>query len=703
MSVLDGLRLSLPDVAELARVQRPVVSVWRRRYARTAQPFPEPVAVRAGAPRFRASDVVAWIEATGLGNNAAFAADVALRAVFDDAESRVGELERHDGLTALLAIKAYTSAPLGGLSNAEVLDLADELDPDDAYLYREVAALGGEVGRMCDLTDLAASAAYTPGAAVEALLGQRFRAHHGHLAASALHPAGLGIVAALVDALGPAGAVADPYPGPGDVLHAVLASPHHIDTPIAQVPAGDPARLVRRRLVAHGWDVEELGDDADPSRVVVAAVPAAGEPELDDVAVLGRIDDVVLELHPGQRAVVIGPASALVEAATPAVESARAALLRTDRLRSVVLLPPGLVVERPRQRLALWVLGDAHPSVAIADRWTMVADLTEHALAAGEALPRAVLEDLLTDVVASLGAPADVRAHAFRFSRFVRVPEILARGGSLATAGRHVVAGARDDGGAAAVRVRELAAGLPMRQDALLDGVAVERGAAHAVHRVPLGTLLDHGKVRRISGNRLGPHQVSTGSVGPDTTRVVGVPELLGDAAWGSRVVDTLAFVGTFTAARLTEPGDVVFCTAPYPAAAVDVDGFSVVQFPAQVLRVAPRAQPVEPPAQVEPVETVPRADPVLVPEVLAADVGAQAPGAKWWRAWEVRLVAASQADAVGRALREVRDAITAARRRIADLEMLAATLTDGVTAGVVRLRQDEHARSLVELVETTP
>lgn len=58
-SVLDSLTLSLPDIAELAHVQRPVVSMWRRRYATAVSPFPEAVATRRDQQRFRASEVTA--------------------------------------------------------------------------------------------------------------------------------------------------------------------------------------------------------------------------------------------------------------------------------------------------------------------------------------------------------------------------------------------------------------------------------------------------------------------------------------------------------------------------------------------------------------------------------------------------------------------------------------------------------------------
>src|SRR3954471_2926397 len=64
--------LTLQDIADLARVQRPVVSMWRRR--RTVRgvdsPFPKPALREGGGERFDRDEVVAWLEATGRGNNA---------------------------------------------------------------------------------------------------------------------------------------------------------------------------------------------------------------------------------------------------------------------------------------------------------------------------------------------------------------------------------------------------------------------------------------------------------------------------------------------------------------------------------------------------------------------------------------------------------------------------------------------------------
>ena len=62
------------------------------------------------------------------------------------------------------------------------------------------------------------------------------------------------------------------------------------------------------------------------------------------------------------RAVIIGTASALTDPLrAPATVAIRSSLLRTGRVRAIVRLPAGLLPTKPRQQLALWVLGPAHP------------------------------------------------------------------------------------------------------------------------------------------------------------------------------------------------------------------------------------------------------------------------------------------------------------------------------------------------------
>ncbi|WP_402464167.1 hypothetical protein [Isoptericola aurantiacus] len=678
-AVMDQLVVSMPDVAEIAQVERPVVSTWRRRYAAADRPFPAPVAEGPdGSLRFRAVDVADWVEATGRGNNPHFRADVALRASFAVTDpDRARRLQ--DGLAAMFCLKDLAERPLGDLDADDLLDLADELDPEDAFLYTETADLGRDLRTAAELADLAADAAYTPGRAADALADGHHRARR-QVPASALVPTALRLAARVAAQIHEDGPVADPYPGAGDLLRAVLAAHDGIDVPTALLPRGH--RAARRRLVAHGWDVGTLtADGATPlppgDALVVSQLPPTGSPEQPVLEVLAQLEELVLGLGEHQRAVVVGPANALTDALDGAAESVRSGLLRTEKLRAVVLLPPGMIVDRSRQRLALWVLGAPPSGVAIAERWTMVADLSDRSVP--ELLDATIVEDLLTDVAASLGGPRDVASHAFRFARFVRMAPLLAAGGSIVAAGRRPISGIREDDGATALRIRELGAALDGGPRPPL-GLAVRRSAATGVRRAPLWALTEQRRLKQLAGNRVDPDLVvDAPSRDAALLRVVGVPELTGQREWGTRGVDRLRLVASNPSGRLTEPGDVVFTVAPYPVAVVDHDGFSVVEYPAQILRVlppAPTADGVTP-------------DAVVVPAVLARDVTAQPSGAKWWRAWETRLVPADQADEVARVLRTVSERAAAARRELLALDELAGTLADGVTAGVVGMRLD--------------
>ena len=68
--------LGLSDVARLAGVHRPVVSVWRQRAAGSGAPFPPAVKVRDGQEFFDGSAVARWLAQTGRGNNPTATEDV---------------------------------------------------------------------------------------------------------------------------------------------------------------------------------------------------------------------------------------------------------------------------------------------------------------------------------------------------------------------------------------------------------------------------------------------------------------------------------------------------------------------------------------------------------------------------------------------------------------------------------------------------
>src|SRR5690606_14213799 len=95
------------------------------------------------------------------------------------------------------------------------------------------------------------------------------------------------------------------------------------------------------------------------------------------------------------------------------------------RVRGIAHLPAGLVDSATRESLALWVLGGPVGEVTLAERVTAVADLTT------TPLTTAARADLVSDLIAGMGSGRDLRAHQFRFARFVRTTSLQARSGSL--------------------------------------------------------------------------------------------------------------------------------------------------------------------------------------------------------------------------------------------------------------------------------
>ena len=131
---MSSALLSMSQIAQLARVERPVVTVWRTRSEGSALPFPAPVAVDGGTMRFSADDVVQWLESTGRGNNRSVSADLGAHR---DAPASASA----DSVTALIALRAAVGRPLAGLSLDTLLDAADAADPDDDCLFTEVQAV----------------------------------------------------------------------------------------------------------------------------------------------------------------------------------------------------------------------------------------------------------------------------------------------------------------------------------------------------------------------------------------------------------------------------------------------------------------------------------------------------------------------------------------------------------------------------------
>ncbi|GAA1768748.1 hypothetical protein [Agromyces humatus] len=663
------LRISLAGIARLAAVKRPVVTTWRSRFATGDTAFPAPVGTEAGIVLFDAVEVAHWLVDTGHGKNPHAVEDAALHAT-----SAVIDLD-FDALTAMLALRAAHGGPFADLDADDLVDFADEVDPDDDCLLREVDRLGDGLAAAARRVDALVDAAYTPTAAFEQVIADHIRGSR-EFSRVVLAPEASALVSeiaielALTNELADAGApcFVDPTGVGGDRLVDLAGRLDELaDVAIVSADSdAGAARLLRRRLLAlgvarTGVKVGTAGDFEVMGPVVhVAQYPTAEAPEATPLEILTAIDQIVLQMSDAQRGVVLAPASVLVDGGLDrATAQVRSGLLRAGRVRAIVALPAGLVVAQPRQRLALWVLGPAHAAVSIADRWTLVGDIGDRDLSP------ATRADLVGDLAASMGEVATVRAHAFGSSRLVPTSKLLARTESLtdertpvAHAPREQVpAGARD----VPALLDELLLALGESAPASARRLSAAESPAY-LQPAALGRLVDERHLRCLSGARMGAADLTTDS----GFTVIGAAELEGASMPGDRRIDRMLLAARYPKARLTEPGDVVFTTSPHPRAWVDSAGASVVVAPARVLRIDAR-------------------DPAgLVPEVLAADINGQPERASDWQSWRARRVVNGRGDDLVSVLRDIRSVREETQRRLDDLARLESLVTAGFTAGTL-------------------
>ncbi len=696
------LLMTMTDIAALAQVQRPVVSTWRARAAASGDQFPEPVAVAHGRELFDARQVADWLIRTRHGNNPDAGADAAAHArpehiALAGTSSDAGESTFH-ACTALLALRSAHGAPLSQFTRDELLDAADDCDPDDETLYREIEAIAAhEVDRLTGYVDALVEAAYSEAAAYEMLLADRPRAGRGGLDETTLTSEAVHVVAQIAHALATANATAhgaatgieslfvDVTGSASDLLLRIAesASAGIEPTMLTAEATHDAARLLRRRLLVHrvprrGLEVGQSGAfTLNTAAVHVAQFPPVGNAEMTAIEILAAIDTLALQMTDQQVAVLVAPSSVLSDAGLAHdSDQVRSDVLRTGRLRAIVRLPAGLLARRPRQSLTLWVLGAAAQGVPLAERWTMVADLSATALGPG------IADDLVGDLVASLGDRASVRAHSFRFARLALTRTLLSSRSALVAGARTTNPGAWVAPVGQAVRADALIAALNGGEHEATDAASAvlqigigpaapfehtaATGVARGVTTSTVEELIAAQQLRYVPGNRLDPADVAVGGVEASGIRLIGPAEVQGDSELGVRSIDRLRFAAAYPAGRVTEPGDVVFVTSPRPAAIVDEEGTSVVLFPARILRIAP-------------VHSAHSAEPSgLLGAVLAADIAALPAGHQRWKRWPVRRVPPEQSGALSQALAAVRQQQSQARDRLNRLDALAELLMEG-------------------------
>lgn len=555
--------ISMPEIADLAGVRRPVVTTWRRRHAG----FPQPVTGDGGRPLFDAGQVVDWLVATGRADRGVVEPDLRLHLLATLAAQpggRRGGLPPRDlvaTLTALVCLRHLDDEPLVTTTGQRPWRLVTALreraataDPEDTLLRMEIEALRPEQVWLAGAVDGLVEAAWGAGLAYERILAARGRFGVGELDADAISPTAAVLVAGL------SGAGERP---------AFLARLPHRRLAVRGLPPSDVT-------VHTGAELRPAGPDADLLVTRLPYRPKEQRGGADPFAAVRRLTEA---LAPGHTVVMHGPADLLVGALPPYQPASRSrnALLADGRVEAVIALPGGVVPFRPAYQTGLWVLRREEPSP-----WqgrVLLADVSDRPLT-GQ-----VVEALVWDITTwrRHGHRPDqhLRAHAAQVS----VAELVAPRVPLTTRRPPRLADLAAPQRAIA-RVVELEADLDPagagRPAAPWHSGLSARDEPVTVPRRAMAALVRDGLLAMAGGSRLAPEHVT----GDGHHRVIGAPELCGSGPVGARTVDRSVLADRYPRLRLTEPGDVIVTLAPRLGVHMDRDGYAVAEFPVRVLRI---------------------------------------------------------------------------------------------------------------------
>lgn len=663
------LRMSLADIARTAQVERPVVSMWRKRANRAGVAFPEPVGERDGHDEFDAHAVADFLRRTRLGNNPTAPDDVV---AFARPEGALADGVSPQLTTALLTVAACSNELIADLDSEELAGYAADLDPDDVCLRREIEAALPLFAEVASYVDRLAESAYSARAALEVAARDFIRRVGGARRRTVLDADVTRLVASIAVAVARSAGVEpmrfiDPTPSDGRLLAAVAEQATNAAAEFAVVETDcDATRLARRRLLSRDISPEllpladgdlELGGPA----VLVGALPSAADPAMNVGQMLDAVNDITLVMSSEQWGVLLAPSTVLTDKLPAKLVGARDAVIRDGRLRMAVRLPTGLAVHQGQTHLALWVFGPTPHHVARGDRGTVVADLSDIALT------DEVIDELATDAVTSLASVQfATKVHAFHRSTIIPTTRLLSDSASLvADATPTTYAGT--EGLADRIERLRLAAGTAGED---WSTYAAPTAPVGAVATVTLGRAMRSGWVRLIRGHRIKEQDIVAQAIGAP---VIGPPELAGRAAWGAGRIDLFELAGSYPGARLTEPGDVIFATGGEVTARVDRYGGSVVRSPARILRV--RGGPP---------------DAELLPDVIVADLRAQRAGARRFESWPVRLVPSDLRQQLQVRAAALAEAEAQLRSQLEAVQWLQASLIDGVVSRTVRLADSD-------------
>lgn len=571
-----------------------------------------------GVARFSRDDVVDWLTRTGRGNNSEQDYDAPAVAVPDDAEL--------EDVVTLLCWYALTGQELTGRKHSELVRLADEFDPQDSMLSREIRELRVSNDVLAYVDDLV-EASHGPADALQRVEAGRLKRREQ---LRELTDVAAKLLRCMVEA--------DAFHLDDDrVVLRAEGSPVALDVAEAcELDVVSVDRALRRRAVIRGIRVRETAVSK-----CVSVTTLVGR---DIADTLDGVDEAVLELPPGDVAILIGSAAALSDELAGPLQIRCSGALRVGNLVAAVRLPRGLWREAHRQSLAVWLcVGGAQAQRP----W--VADLG--------AIEYIELTDVAADVA---GALAQTDDRAFRYARRTQLSSVLA-GGAVVPRGVRAVRLRGHDEAEHVDRVHRatLVTTTPLP---ILDVLVTSApGRIHLAHR-SLDELQRGKRLVLKRGRRI---DVSHGS--PEGTVRVLPEEVVGTLALDPREAEA-----KYPRAARTEPGDVIFVEKPRPRAWVDREGGAMVACPARIIRLAESAE--------------------VGPMVLAALINNTAYPGSEWETWTVPVLPRAEAERLEVRLAEAHEYEQQASRRVAAVRDLTTALINGVAAGALTLDVEHSA-----------
>jgi len=593
-SLLSPL-ISMPEIAELAGVRRPVVTTWRRRH----KDFPAPVAGDAGRPLFDGHQVADWLLRTGRAEAEQVSTELSLHTLAA-LSPLLPARQLIAAVTALICLRHLgDDEPLADGTDdvmAAISSRAALADPDDEFLASEITQLPPRLHTLPAQVDELVEAAWGCAGAFERVMRERSRFSAADLLVTAVIPGLARLMAELsgvreLARVDQSLVITDLSAGPGDLLTAVAELLGADQAPMFTGAENDDylARLTRRRLLVHGIptvDIDvrsggELPDEAGEPDAIITQIPYRSSEERSAADVVARLDDISLRLAPGRTAVVLGPADVLVSelAAYSPAERRRSDLVKSGMVEAVIQLPGGLLPFRPGYQPALWVLTSSFSS-----RWAgriLLSDVSHRPLTED------VITGLAEDVITWRRDGYEPRAHARQFSTEELISDLVQAPTSLTPGRPRSIHGVTSSAHARVARIADLQADLAE----LATSAATARrplnseiaaGTLRAPERTTIGVLAARKRLTLIKGTRLKEGDI----YGNGHYVVIGPEEILGQRPIGALKIDRSTLAAGYGQARLTEPGDVIVTTSPGLGAIVDDTGLSVVSFPARAIRI---------------------------------------------------------------------------------------------------------------------